>query len=118
MNHIGQDWLSLQALASAMSWLGAIPGGFGKGGKNGDPKGKGMSPGGQPWLQQQAQEQHKAKRPSKPPPATSNIKENGRQATMLDADGKEVPILWICGQGCYFLITRKGATASTADKRG
>ena len=79
MNHIGQDWLGLQAIASAMGWLGSIPGGFGKGGNKGH-KGKGLSADGQPWLQQQAKEQRKPKRPSKPQPSTSCIKENGKQA--------------------------------------
>ena len=111
MNHIGQDWLGLQAIASAMGWLGSIPGGFGKGATKGLTKGKGLSPDGQPWLQQQAVEQKKPKRQSKPQPSSRCIKENGKQATMLDAEGNEVPILWVCGQGCYFPHYKKGPTA-------
>ncbi len=61
MGHIGQDWLGLQALASAMGWLSSIPGGFGKGRAKGFPKGEGKSAVGQPCLQQQAKEQKRPK---------------------------------------------------------
>ena len=50
MDHIGQDWLGLQALASAMGWLSSIPGGFGKGSGKDSIKGKNISADGQPWL--------------------------------------------------------------------
>ena len=77
MAHIGQDFMQLQSLASAMGWRDNL-GGYGKGGflaSKGKGNGKGKDGGNPAWLQDQAgpvRMQSKAK--AKAQPTTTNIK--------------------------------------------